>query len=88
MNRFTPGVFDERGIVAIGDAAFALGLTAGALICRTVTAPPPSSVSNRRPVGCDVRRTPTKPWIDQNLCVRSWPTGTSTKVAQEPRSSG
>ena len=40
MNRFTPGVFDERGIVAIGYAAFAfaLGLTAGALIRRTLPA--------------------------------------------------
>jgi hypothetical protein len=40
MNRFTPGVFDERGIVAIGYAAFAfaLGLTACALIRRTVPA--------------------------------------------------
>jgi hypothetical protein len=40
MNRFTPGVFDERGIVAIGYAAFAvaLGLTAGVLIRRTVPA--------------------------------------------------
>ena len=40
MNRFTPGVFDERGIVPIGYAAFALalGLTAGTLIRRTVPA--------------------------------------------------
>jgi hypothetical protein len=40
MNRFAPGVFDERGIVAIGYAAFALalGLTAGTLIRRTVPA--------------------------------------------------
>lgn len=40
MNRFTPGVFDERGVVPIGYAAFAfaLGLTAGALIRRTVPA--------------------------------------------------
>lgn len=34
MNRFAPGVFDQRGIVAIGYAAFAfaLGVTAGVLI--------------------------------------------------------
>jgi hypothetical protein len=40
MNRFAPGAFDERGIVAIGYAAFAfaLGLAAGALIRRTVPA--------------------------------------------------
>jgi hypothetical protein len=40
MNRFTPRVFDERGIVAIGYAtfAFALGLTAGALTRRTLPA--------------------------------------------------
>jgi hypothetical protein len=40
MNRFAPGVFDERGIVPIGYAAFAfaLGLTAGTLIARTVPA--------------------------------------------------
>jgi hypothetical protein len=40
MNRFAPGAFDERGIVAIGYAAFAfaLGLTVGALIRRTVPA--------------------------------------------------
>ncbi len=39
-NSFTPGVFDERGIVAIGYAAFAfaLGVTAGLLIRRTVPA--------------------------------------------------
>jgi hypothetical protein len=39
-NRFTPAVFDERGIVVIGYAAFAfsLGLTAGALIRRTLPA--------------------------------------------------
>ena len=39
-NRFTRGVFDERGIVPIGYAAFAfaLGLTAGTLIRRTVPA--------------------------------------------------
>lgn len=40
LNRFTPGVFDERGIVAVGYAAlaFALGLAAGTLIRRTVPA--------------------------------------------------
>jgi hypothetical protein len=40
MNRFTPGVFDERGIVAIGYAAFAfaLGVTTGLLIRRSVPA--------------------------------------------------
>ena len=40
LNRFTPGVFDARGVVAIGYAAFAfaLGLTAGVLIRRTVPA--------------------------------------------------
>jgi hypothetical protein len=40
VNRFTPGTFDERGIVAIGYGAFAfaLGLAAGALIRRTVPA--------------------------------------------------
>jgi ABC-2 family transporter protein len=40
MNRFTPGVFDERGIAVIGYAAFAfaLGATAGALIRRTLPA--------------------------------------------------
>jgi hypothetical protein len=40
MNRFAPGAFDERGIVPIGYAAFAfaLGLTAGTLIRRTVPA--------------------------------------------------
>ena len=40
MNRFTRGVFDERGIVPIGYAAFAfaLGLTAGTLVRRTVPA--------------------------------------------------
>jgi hypothetical protein len=40
MNRLTPGVFDRRGIVAIGYAAFAftLGLTAGAVIRRTLPA--------------------------------------------------
>jgi ABC-type transport system involved in multi-copper enzyme maturation permease subunit len=39
-NRLTPGVFDERGIVAIGYAAFAfaLAVTAGALIRRTLPA--------------------------------------------------
>ena len=40
MNRFTPGVFDERGIVPMGYAAFvfALGLTAGTLLRRAVPA--------------------------------------------------
>jgi hypothetical protein len=40
MNRFTLSVFDERGIVAVGYAAFAfaLGLTAGALTRRTLPA--------------------------------------------------
>ena len=40
MNRLTQGVFDERGIVAIGYAAFAfaLGVAAGALIRRTLPA--------------------------------------------------
>jgi ABC-type transport system involved in multi-copper enzyme maturation permease subunit len=40
MNRLTPGVFDERGIVAIGYAAFAfaLAVAAGALIRRTLPA--------------------------------------------------
>jgi hypothetical protein len=40
MNRFALSVFDERGIVAIGYAAFAfaVGLTAGALIRRTLPA--------------------------------------------------
>lgn len=40
MNRFTPEVFDERAIVAIGYAAFAfaLGVAAGALIRRTLPA--------------------------------------------------
>lgn len=40
LNRFDPGVFDERGIVAIGYAAFAfaLGLLAGALTRRTLLA--------------------------------------------------
>jgi len=39
-DRFTPGVFDEHGIVATGYAAFAfaLGLTAGTIIRRTVPA--------------------------------------------------
>jgi ABC-type transport system involved in multi-copper enzyme maturation permease subunit len=39
-NRFTPPYFDERGIVAIGYAAFAiaLGITIGLLIRRTVPA--------------------------------------------------
>ncbi|MDQ1534035.1 MAG: hypothetical protein QOF28_1796 [Actinomycetota bacterium] len=37
-NRFAPALFDQRGIVAIGYAAFAfaLGVTAGAIIKRTV----------------------------------------------------
>jgi hypothetical protein len=40
LNRLTPGVFDERGVVPIGYAAFAfaLGVTAGLLIRRTVPA--------------------------------------------------
>jgi hypothetical protein len=40
LNQFAPGVFDERGIVAIGYAAFAfaVGVTAGLLIRRTVPA--------------------------------------------------
>jgi ABC-type transport system involved in multi-copper enzyme maturation permease subunit len=40
MNRLTQGVFDERGIVAIGYAAlaFVLAVTAGALIRRTLPA--------------------------------------------------
>ena len=40
MNRFDPGVFTERGIVAIGYTgfAFAVGLTAGALLRRTLPA--------------------------------------------------
>ena len=40
MNRFTPAIFDERGIVAIGYAAFAvaLGITAGAIIRKTLPA--------------------------------------------------
>lgn len=40
MNRLTQGVFDERGIVAIGYAAFAfaLAVAAGALIRRTLPA--------------------------------------------------
>ena len=40
MNRLTPGVFDERGIVAIGYAAlaFALAVAAGAVIRRTLPA--------------------------------------------------
>jgi ABC-type transport system involved in multi-copper enzyme maturation permease subunit len=39
-NRFSPAVFDERGIVAIGYAvfAFALGVTAGVLLRRTLPA--------------------------------------------------
>ena len=40
MNRFTPGVFDERGIVAIGYTAFAVavGITAGVIIRGTLPA--------------------------------------------------
>ncbi|HEY3951903.1 MAG TPA: ABC transporter permease [Streptosporangiaceae bacterium] len=40
LNRFTPGVFEDRGIVPIGYAAFAfaLGVAAGVLIRRTVPA--------------------------------------------------
>lgn len=40
MNRFTPELFDERGIVAIGYAAFAfaLGTATGALLRRTLPA--------------------------------------------------
>jgi hypothetical protein len=40
MNRFSPGIFDQRGIVPIGYAAFAfaLGVTAGVLIRRTLPA--------------------------------------------------
>jgi len=40
LNRFNPGVFDERAIVAIGYGAFAfaLGVTAGMLIRRTLPA--------------------------------------------------
>jgi hypothetical protein len=40
MNRFDPSVFTERGIVAIGYAAFAfaLGLAAGAILRRTLPA--------------------------------------------------
>ena len=40
MNRLVPAVFDERGIVAIGYAAFAcaVGVTAGLLIRRTLPA--------------------------------------------------
>ena len=40
LNRFTPGIFDQRGIVAIGYAAFAvaLGVSAGALIRKTLPA--------------------------------------------------
>ena len=39
-DRFSPGVFDERGIVAIGYAlfAFVLGVTAGVLLRRTLPA--------------------------------------------------
>jgi hypothetical protein len=40
LNRFTPGVFDERGVVPVGYAAFAFmaGVLAGVLIRRTVPA--------------------------------------------------
>jgi hypothetical protein len=40
MDRITPAVFDERGIVALGYAAFALalGVTAGTLVRRTLPA--------------------------------------------------
>lgn len=40
LDRFTPGAFDERGIVALGYAAFAfaLGVTAGVVIRRTLPA--------------------------------------------------
>ena len=40
LNRFEPGIFDERGIVAIGYAAFAfaLGVFAGAVTRRTLLA--------------------------------------------------
>jgi hypothetical protein len=40
LNRFTPGMFEDRGIVPVGYAAFAfaLGVTAGVLIRRTVPA--------------------------------------------------
>jgi hypothetical protein len=40
LNWFTPGVFDERGIVPVGYAAFAFafGVTVGVLIRRTVPA--------------------------------------------------
>jgi len=40
MNAFTPGIFDQRGIVAIGYAAFAvaLGICAGAIIRKTLPA--------------------------------------------------
>jgi hypothetical protein len=39
-NRFNPGTFDERGVVAVGYAAFAfaLGITAGSVIRRTLPA--------------------------------------------------
>jgi hypothetical protein len=39
-NRFVPGIFDERGVVALGYAVFAfmLGVTAGLLIVRIVPA--------------------------------------------------
>jgi hypothetical protein len=40
MERFRAGLFDERGVVAVGYAAFAfaLGLTAGAIVRRTLPA--------------------------------------------------
>jgi hypothetical protein len=40
LNRFDPGTFDERGIVAIGYAAlaFAIGVLAGIVLRRTLTA--------------------------------------------------
>ncbi len=40
LNRFSPGVFDERGIVALGYGAFAfaLGVTTGVLFRRTLPA--------------------------------------------------
>ena len=40
MNRFMPGEFDQRGVVVVGYAlfAFALGLTAGVVLRRTVPA--------------------------------------------------
>ena len=49
-NRFSPGTFDERGIVAVGYAAFAfaLGVTAGLVIRRTLPAMAVTLVSLRR----------------------------------------